>query len=250
MFRLDGKIALITGAGQNIGAGVAQLMAAQGAIVLVNDYYAERAQETVDGIVAAGGKARAVPFDVTDREAVNAAVAEIAANEGPVDILVNNAGNAGIGGNMGQKPFAETSPEVWPGIFAVNLYGLFHCCQAVLPSMIERQQGRIITNTSGAGQAGLNIGVSAYGAAKSGQIGFMRHLAVENARYNITCNTIAIGLVIAKPSPVTEPMAKSIPLKRLGKPEDIGALAVYLASDEAGWITGQTIGANGGAWIN
>lgn len=248
MFRLDGKLALVTGAGRNIGAGSARVLAQQGATVIVNDYDADRAGQTADAIIAAGGKARAVPFDVTDRNAVNQAVADIAAREGPVDILVNNAGNAGVGENMGQRPFAETSPDIWPAILAVNLEGMFHCVQAVLPAMIERRWGRIIVHTSGAGQAGLDIGVSTYGAAKAGQIGFVRHLAVENAAYGITCNAVSIGLVLEKPVGI-EHLAAAIPSKRLGKPEDVAFLDAYLASEEANWVTGQTIGVNGGAWM-
>lgn len=249
MFRLDGKVALITGAGQNIGAGIAQSMAAQGAVVIVNDYYLERAEHIVSEIMKDGGTARAAAFDVTDLDAVTAAVADIASKEGSVDILVNNAGNAGIGGSMGRTPFAKMPPEAWPGVIAVNLYGLFHCCQAVLGGMIERRWGRIITNTSGAGQRGLDIGVSHYGAVKSGQIGFMRHLAIENAQFGITCNTIAVGLVVEKPIGIQH-LADGIPMKRLGKPKDVAGLAVYLASDEAEWVTGQTIGVNGGALMN
>lgn len=248
MFRLDGKVALITGAGRNIGAGCARILARQGATVIVNDYDSRRAGETATAITEAGGKARAVAFDVTDRDAVNNAVAEIAAREGAIDILINNAGNAGIGENMGQRPFAETPTEVWPPILAINLEAMFYCVQAVLPAMIERRWGRIVVHTSGAGQAGLDIGVSTYGAAKAGQIGFIRHLAVENAAYGITCNAVSIGLVLEKTTGI-EHLAAAIPSKRLGKPEDVGYLDAYLASEEASWVTGQTIGVNGGAWM-
>ena len=249
MLRLDGKVALVTGAGQNIGAGTARVLAQQGATVMVNDFHADRTEQVVADIVAAGGKARAVPFDVTDREAVDRAIAGIAATDGSVDILVNNAGNAGIGGDMGLVPFAQMPPESWSGVFGVNLYGMFHCVQAVLGGMMEKRWGRIIVHTSGAGLRGLDIGVSAYGTAKAGQIGFVRHLAVESAPYGITCNTIAIGLVIQNPERVKH-LAKEIPLGRLGRPEDVGNLAAFLASDEAEWITGQVIGVNGGAWMN
>ena len=245
MFRLDGKVALVTGAGQNIGAGIARMLARQGATVIVNDFHADRAERTATEIAGAGGRARALAFDVVDLAAVKAAVAQIEAREGRIDILVNNAGNAGVAGSMGQKPFSELDPAAWSGPVDVNLSGLFNCCHAVLSGMIARRSGRIITNTSGAGQTGLDIGVSIYGAAKSGQIGFMRHLAVENAPHGITCNTIAIGLVIEKAVSVQH-LADKIPLKRLGKPEDVGGLAVYLASDEASWVTGQVIGVNGG----
>jgi len=245
MFRLDGKVALVTGAGQNIGAGIARVLATQGATVIVNDYHLDRAERTVAEIAAAGGRARALAFDVSDLDAVTAAVAEIAAREGPVDILVNNAGTGGAVAPMMMAPFAKTPPEYWAQIIDVNLYGMMNCCKAVLDSMIARGWGRIITISSGAGQCGLDIGVSPYAAAKAGQNSFMRHLAMENGPFGITCNTIAMGLVLADASRVQH-LADAIPTRRLGRPEDPGYLAVYLASEEASWITGQTIGLNGG----
>jgi NAD(P)-dependent dehydrogenase (short-subunit alcohol dehydrogenase family) len=246
VFRLDGKVALVTGAGQKIGAGTAKALAQQGATVIVNDYYLYRAVQIASEICASGGKARALAFDVTDLEGVKAAVANVAGKEGPVDILVANAGNAGVGGSMGMAPFKDIAPKDWQGPIAVNLYGLLNCVHAVLPAMLDRKWGRIICHTSGAGQRGLDIGVSLYGAAKSGQIGFMRHLAIETAAHGITCNTVGIGLVLENAEHVQH-LADQIPARRLGKPSDIGAVDVFLASEEASWITGQIIGANGGS---
>ena len=245
MFRLDGKLALITGAGQNVGAGIARLMAAQGAIVIVNDYYRDRAEHTVAEIVTSGGTAYAVPFDVSDQDSVNSAFADIKNNIGSVDILVNNAGTGGPGETMRMAPFNKTPSDYWATIINVNLYGMLNCCQAALDDMIDRRWGRIITVSSAAGQRGMDIGVSTYAAAKAGQNSFMRHLAMENGQYGITCNTISLGLVTDNPGPVQQ-LADEIPTKRIGLPEDPGYLAVYLASPEASWITGQTIGMNGG----
>ena len=245
MFRLDGKVALVTGAGQNVGAGIARVLAAQGATVIVNDFHADRADRTTEEIISAGGAARTLSFDVSDSDAVTSAVADIAAREGRVDILVNNAGTGGPDASMRMAPFADTSTEEWDQIFAPNLHGMLNCCKAVLDGMIESRHGRIITIASGAGQQGMSIGVSAYAGAKAGQMGFMRHLAAENAPHGITCNTISLGLVLDDPGPVQH-LADGIPAGRVGKPEDPGHLAVYLASDEANWITGQTIGMNGG----
>jgi 3-oxoacyl-[acyl-carrier protein] reductase len=245
MFSLDGKVALVTGAGQNIGAGIARVLASQGAVMIVNDYHLDRAERTVAEIVEAGGRARALAFDVSDLDAVTASVADVAGNEGPVDILVNNAGTGGPVAPMMMAPFAKTPPEYWSQIIDVNLFGMMNCCKAVLDQMIERRWGRIITISSGAGQCGLDIGVSPYAAAKAGQNGFMRHLAMENGPFGITCNTIAMGLVLADVSRIQH-LADGIPTRRLGRPEDPGYLAVYLASEEANWITGQTIGMNGG----
>jgi len=246
VFELDTLVALVTGAGQNVGAGIARLLAAQGAAVAVNDVRAERAADTVATIEAAGGRAIAVAFDVTDFEQVTAGVAEVEARLGPVDILVNNAGNGGAEG-MRPTQFRDTDPASWRGPIDVNLYGVMNCSRAVINPMCNRGWGRIITIASGAGVVGLNIGVSAYGGGKGGAIGFMRHLAVENARFGVTANTLAIGLMTMDDHTVTEALAKQIPTKRTGVPDDIGYACVYLASPEASWMTGQTIHLNGGS---
>lgn len=237
MFELRGRTALVTGAGQGVGAGIARTLAAQGARVLVNDLHADRAEA-----VALDLDATAVPFDVTDLDAVTAAVAA----HGPVDILVNNAG---VPEGMGIAPFAETDPESWARYVDLNLYGVLHCCRAVLAGMRDRGWGRIITISSGAGVTGINLGVSLYGAAKGGAIAFMRHLAVENARAGITANSLALGLMEneGQPREVTEHLARTIPVGRCGTPADVGAAVAFLASDEAAWLTAQTIVLDGGS---
>jgi NAD(P)-dependent dehydrogenase (short-subunit alcohol dehydrogenase family) len=242
IFDLTGRTALVTGAGQNVGAGIARMLAAQGATVAVNDYVAERADATVEEIVAAGGKAVAAPFDVTDGEAVTASVEAI----GPVDILVNNAGNGGAEG-MRPQPFREMDPAAWEGPIRVNLYGVLNCCRAVINGMCERGWGRIITISSGAGTNGVAIGVSPYSAGKGGGLSFTRTLALEVARRGVTANTVALGLMEMKDPEVTGRLARAIPVGRTGRPEDIGAACVWLASDEASWVTAQTIEVNGGS---
>nr|WP_249419617.1 SDR family NAD(P)-dependent oxidoreductase [Rhabdothermincola salaria] len=246
VFELEDKVALVTGAGQNVGAGIARLLAEQGAAVAVNDIRPERAADTVAAIEAAGGRAVAIGFDVTDHQAVAAGVAEVEGTLGPVDVLVNNAGNGGAEG-MRPTQFRESDPASWRGPIDVNLYGVLNCSHAVINGMCERGWGRIITIASGAGLVGLNIGVSPYAAGKGGAIGFMRHLAIENARYGVTANTLAIGLMTNEDQSVTEALARQIPTKRTGVPEDIGYACVYLASPEAEWVTGQTIQINGGS---
>lgn len=246
MFELEDKVALVTGAGQNVGAGIARLLAGQGAAVAVNDIRPERAADTVAAIEAAGGRAVAIGFDVTDHEAVVAGVAEVEAALGPVDVLVNNAGNGGAEG-MRPTQFRDSDPASWRGPIDVNLYGVLNCSHAVINGMCERGWGRVITIASGAGLVGLNIGVSPYAAGKGGAIGFMRHLAVENARHGVTANTLAIGLMTNEDQSVTEALARQIPTKRTGVPKDIGYACVYLASREAEWVTGQTIQINGGS---
>jgi NAD(P)-dependent dehydrogenase (short-subunit alcohol dehydrogenase family) len=247
MFELTGKVALVTGAGQNVGAGIARVLAAQGATVVVNDIRVERADETVAAIRSAGGTAIAVGFDVTDYDDVAAGIGRAVAEVGAIDILVNNAGN---GGAEGMKPtkFRDSDPASWRGPIDVNLYGVMNCSRVVINPMVEQGWGRIVTIASGAGVVGLNIGVSPYGGGKGGAIGFMRHLAVENARAGVTANTLAIGLMpVTGDRSVTEQLAKQIPVGRTGLPEDIGYACAYLASPEAEWVTGQTIHVNGGS---
>jgi NAD(P)-dependent dehydrogenase (short-subunit alcohol dehydrogenase family) len=245
MFDLSGRTALVTGAGQGVGAGIARLLASRGAKVAVNDLNAVRAMETVQSIVAAGGTAMTAVFDVADYAAVVRNIERVEKLLGPFDILVNNAG---IPEGMGIKPFRETEPAAWRPYIDVNLYGVLNCCRAVINGMNARRFGRIITISSGAGTVGLALGVSPYAAGKGGAISFMRHLALENATFGVTANTVALGLINNQHSPdVTAHLAKSIPVGRLGEPEDVGALCVYLASNESSWMTGQTLQINGGS---
>ena len=247
LFDLSGKVALVTGSGQSVGAGIARTLAAQGATVAVNDIVEERAAATVATISESGGRAAGFAFDVTDLGAVDAGVAQIERALGPVDILVNNAGNAGAPG-MVVSQFRDMDPAVWERFVAVNLYGVLNCSRAVIDGMCERGWGRVITISSGAGVIGMRMGISIYAAAKSGSIGFMRHLAMEVARQGVTANTLALGLMgVQELTELTRDTAKQIPVGRLGSPDDVGAACAYLASEEAAWITGQTINLNGGA---
>ena len=243
MFDLSDKTALVTGAGQNVGAGIAEALATQGAHVLVNDLLPERAAEVADQIAAAGGSAAPAAFDVTDLDAIQAELAE----HPPINILVNNAGNGGAE-QMRPKPFSEMDPTEWDSPIEVNLRGVLNCVHAVINPMVEAGWGRIITISSGAGSAGVGIGVAPYSAGKGGGLGFMRSLALENAKFGITANSVAIGLMDnTAGGDYTEHLARAIPVKRLGSPADIGAICIYLASEEASWMTGQTINLNGGS---
>jgi 3-oxoacyl-[acyl-carrier protein] reductase len=245
MFELEGRVALVTGAGQGAGAGIARMLAAQGAAVAVNDLAEVRAQRVVDEIRTAGGASFAAPFDVTDPSAVSAGVEAVEAALGPVDVLVNNAG---IPPGMGVVPFRAMDPGEWAKYVDLNLYGVLHCTKAVIDGMCERGFGRVVTISSGAGQVGLALGVSLYAAGKGGAISFMRHLALEVARCGVTANTLALGLMDnQQDEAVTAQLAATIPTGRLGQPEDVAAAVVFLASDAASWITGQTIGINGGS---
>jgi 3-oxoacyl-[acyl-carrier protein] reductase len=253
---LKGRRALVTGAGQGVGRGIAAILAVAGADILVNDYYPDRAEAVAAEIREKGGRSQPAPFDVTDYEAVAAAVDQA----GAVDILVNNAGNAGA--NAFQlTPFADTTPADWERYFSVNVYGVMNCSRAVIPGMIDRQDGRIITIISDAGRWG-EPRMAAYSAAKAGAAGFTRSLARDVGRHGITVNNIALGRIntgdrdtgSVEISPeVAERYGQQLRnyiIRRPGKPEDIGALVTFLASPQASWITGQTYPVNGGYTVN
>jgi 3-oxoacyl-[acyl-carrier protein] reductase len=241
VFDLTGRVALVTGAGQGVGAGIASSLSDAGAAVAVNDLVPERAAAVADGLP---GPAVAVPFDVTDLDAVRTGVAEVARALGPVDVLVNNAGIPTAG--FPQTTFRESDPGVWRRFVDLNLYGVLNCTHAVVGGMCDRGRGRVVTISSEAGRVGLGIGVSLYGAAKAGAVGLMRHVAVEVAPFGVTVNSLSLGLMDNVAGEWSEAMAKRVPRRRLGSPADVGAAVVFLASDEADWITGQVLPVNGG----
>ena len=244
MFDLTSRVALVTGSGRGVGAGIARQLARQGAAVAVNDLHGALAASTVAAIGASGGRASGFVFDVCDYESVVAGVEQVEAELGPVDVLVNNAG---IPAKMEMTQFRDTQPADWAAYIDVNLYGVLNCCKAVVDGMCQRGFGRVITISSGAGTSGVGIGVSAYGAGKGGGLGFMRNLALEVARDGVTANSVALGLMNNVPEEVVPGLAPTVPVGRLGDPDEIGACCVYLASEEAGWMTGQTLQLNGGS---
>ena len=244
MFDLTGKVALVTGSGRGVGKGIAQTLINAGARVFVNDLVPERAETTAAEL---GSNAQPLPFDVADAGAVDAAIERA----GAIDILVNNAG---IPPSMRAVQFRSLPREEWGPYIDVNLYGVLNCVKSTIDGMCERGWGRVITISSGSGTVGQNIGVSLYAAGKGAGISFMRHLAIECARDGVTANTLALGLMQRDDAPggeearaVTGKLARSIPVGRLGTGEDVGVTCVFLASNEASWITGQTIALNGGS---
>jgi NAD(P)-dependent dehydrogenase (short-subunit alcohol dehydrogenase family) len=248
MFELTGRVALVTGAGQGMGLGVARALAAQGAAVALNDLDPDRA-EAAAALVAdqTGATVLAAAFDVTDPGAVATGVDRVVDELGPIDILVNNAG---VPQGMDLRQFRDSDPEYWRLFVDLNLYGSLHCIQAVIEPMVAKGHGRIIQISSGAGRNGLRIGVSLYGASKSGVEGFIRHLSQEVARSGVTANSLALGLMENSPQESSDALpaiARQVPVGRLGNPDDVGAAVCYLASDEAAWMTGQTINLNGGS---
>ena len=244
MFDLKGRVALVTGAGQSVGASIAATLAEAGAAVAVNDFFPERAESSASAITAEGGEAMPAPFDIVDLEEVRKGVARIEDHLGPVDILVNNAG---IASTMKAAQFRDLAPEEWRGDIELNLFGVLNCVSATIDAMCDRQYGRVVTISSGAGTVGLGMGVSMYAAGKGGAISFMRHLAIETARLGVTANTLALGMMEnnATRMPV-EDIPKLNPIGRLGTGREVGAAVVWLAA-EGSWITGQTIEINGGA---
>ena len=247
---LTGRRVLVTGGGQGVGRGIVHGFATAGAEVVVNDVSAERAAEVVQEVLERGERARPAVFDVTDYTAVRSAVDEL----GGVDVLINNAGNGGTAGFPGRGEFAQSEPADWEPYLGVNLYGVMHCSRAVLPSMVSKQWGRIVTVVSDAGRTG-DVNAAAYSAAKAGAAGLTRALARETGRHGITVNNISLGTMR---TPLTEQlwsdptnelakaMLKSYVVRRPGMPEDVAPLAVFLASPQASWITGQTYPVNGG----
>jgi 3-oxoacyl-[acyl-carrier protein] reductase len=249
---LEGRRALVTGAGQGVGLGIARALGEAGAVVVINDIRAAQADAVVEELRAAGGKAEALPFDVSDWEQSSTAIDSC----GGVDILVNNAGNAGAEGSMLPSAFIESDPSDWHHFFGVNLFGVMHCTRAALPSMIATGWGRVITIVSDAGRYGTSK-VAPYAAAKAGAAGFSRSIAREMGRYSITVNCVSLSTIdtpttTRPPADTPEEEAarrerlKPYVIRRRGTPDDVAGLVTFLASSHASWITGQTYAVNGG----
>ncbi|MDP2936946.1 MAG: beta-ketoacyl-ACP reductase [Dehalococcoidia bacterium] len=245
MGRLDGKVAIVTGSGRGIGRAVAMAFASEGAKVTIAELDLEPAEEVVNEIKSRGGLAIAVPTDVTNRESVKKTVETTIKEFGQVDILVNNAGILRL--NMLQK----MTEDQWDAVLNTHLKGTFNCTQAVSTHMIERKYGKVINVVSRAGIQGT-IGQINYGSAKGGMLGFTKSAAKELARYNINVNAISPGAATRMTEKIrTDPKLgqvylEQIPLRRWAEPEEIAPAFVFLASDEASYITGQVLCVDGG----
>ena len=245
MLELTNRIALVTGASRGIGRAIAETLARQGAVVIAASR-GENAKETVDAIVAAGGRAELLPLDVTDAAAVEAAVAGIVARHGRIDIVVSNAGITR------DTLLLRMKREDWDAVLATNLTATFTLCQASLKPMLKQRGGRIVAISSVVGQMG-NAGQANYAASKAGLIGFCKSMAREVASRGITVNVVAPGLIETDMTKViTEDSrgnwAAKIPLGRLGSPADVAHAVCFLASDEAAYITGHVLAVNGGMY--
>lgn len=244
---LSGKVAMVTGAGRGIGRAIAERLAAGGAAVAICDVDTATAEETARALAAGGATATAVRVDISDSASVRAAVATIGERLGPVDILVNNAGWEKAG------PFVDSSEDTWDRILAINLKGPIACARAVLDGMIARQGGTIVSIGSDAGRVG-STGEAVYSAAKGGIIAFTKTLAREMARHGITVNCVCPGptdtAMLAELSAdnprLGDALKRAIPLGRLGTPRDIAGAVAFLVSEDAAYITGQTLSVSGG----
>jgi 3-oxoacyl-[acyl-carrier protein] reductase len=246
MKRLEQRIAIVTGAGQGIGRAIALGLVREGARVAIADVNEESANTVKNEIEASGGRALAIRTDVSNEDSVQAMVEKSLKEFGRVDILVNNAGI------FPASPVEEMSEEDWDRVIGTNLVGAFLCSRAVVPKFLEQGAGRIIGITSGRALQGAKNGAH-YAASKAGIIGFSKSLALELAPHRITVNVICPGITdTAQPrGHQTEEQlyaqAQRIPLGRIGQPEDLVGSAVFLASDAAAFITGQTLLVNGGS---
>jgi NAD(P)-dependent dehydrogenase (short-subunit alcohol dehydrogenase family) len=254
---LGGQVAFVTGAGQGAGRAIALTLARHDAGgIAVNDFVLERAEAVAAEIRAAGVKAVPVQADVGDHASIRAAFEKSRAELGPITLLVNNAGNAGPRDTMGYAPlFWESAPADWGRYLHTNLHGVMNCCHVALPDMIAGKRGRIVTIVSDAGRVG-EARLAVYGAAKAGAAGFVRSLAKEVGRFGITCNAISLSS-LAPPltgerlaaflgSEQSKAQLSRYTIRRYGRPDDVAAMTLFLCSEAASWITGQTYPVNGG----
>jgi NAD(P)-dependent dehydrogenase (short-subunit alcohol dehydrogenase family) len=240
---LAGRVAIVTGAGSGIGEATARRFAADGATVVVNDVDAERARAVAGELEKRGASALALGADVTRRADVEAMVSRVVGELGRLDVLINNAG---INRDAMSHKMTE---EQWDEVLTVNLKGTFLCAQAALPRMRERGWGRVV-NTSSIGSLG-NIGQANYAASKAGVIGLTRTLALEYAKHGVTVNCIAPGAVMTPmlagvPDPIRQKITGQIPMGRIADPAEVAAVHAFLASEDAGYITGQVLFVDGG----
>jgi 2-hydroxycyclohexanecarboxyl-CoA dehydrogenase len=245
--RLTGKVAIVTGAAQGIGRAIATRLAQEGAKVAIADINDSGALQTAQEISSGGVQAIGVKLDVTSLDQAIAAVEQVERELGPIDILVNNAGWDKV------EPFVENTPQTWDRVIAINFRGPLNLCKAVIPGMQARGRGKIVTISSDAGRVG-STGEAVYAGCKAGLIGFSKTLARELARFNINVNVVCPGptdtallrSAMADRPGVLAAMAKSIPMRRLGQPEDLAGAVAFFASSDSDYATGQVLSISGG----
>lgn len=246
-----GRVAVVTGAASGMGLAIAQRFAALGHRVALLDLDIDAVERAAAQLRADGACALGERVDVADRAAVDEAIALVRAELGPLEIMVTSAGLDEF------RPFTEITAEAWDRMVAVNLTGTFHCLQAAVPDMVAAGWGRIVTISSSSAQSGA-ANMAHYVASKGGVVGLTKALAVELAPHGITVNTIPPGFIdtpMARRAeargdlPPIDAIAARTPVRRAGTPEDVAAACAFLCSDEAGYVTGQLIGVNGGWYL-
>jgi 2-hydroxycyclohexanecarboxyl-CoA dehydrogenase len=242
------RTALVTGGARGIGRAICLALAADGRSVAVADILVDEAGETAAAVEAAGGRALAVELDVTSSDSVAAGIGEASEELGPVEIVVNNAGWDE------HRPFVETDEDFWDRVIEINYKGCLRVTRAALPVMVERGWGRVVNIGSDAGRVGSSL-EAVYSGAKGGVIAFTKTVAREVARSGVTANAVCPGptrtpmlegMVEAGSEKLVQALERAVPMRRLGEPEDVAAAVAFLASERAGFITGQTLSVSGG----
>jgi NAD(P)-dependent dehydrogenase (short-subunit alcohol dehydrogenase family) len=247
--RLKDRVAVVTGAARGIGCGIALALAREGARVAACDLELGLLDDVSRRVQEMGGRAMALAVDVTRKEQIERAVGQVLDRWGQIDILVNNAGIYEV------LPVEAISEEQWDRVLAVNLKGTFLCCQAVIPAMKRQGSGRIVSMASSAGKSGGTLAGAHYSVSKAGVICLTKQLARELGPHGITANAVAPGridtpMIHLASDEENEAFRRRTPLGRLGTPEDVAGAVVFLASDEASFITGEILDVNGGLLID